>query len=76
MLGDSIKIPTLEKEDITIKIPSGIESGKTLKISKRGIPHFSGMGRGNLYVKLEVNIPKKLNKKQKDLIEQLKKEGL
>jgi len=76
VLGDSIKIPTLEKEDLMIKVPSGIESGKTLKVSKKGIPHFSGMGRGNLYVKLDVDIPKKLSRKQKELIEQLKKEGL
>ncbi len=75
-LGDSMKIPTLDGEKITIKIPAGIESGKTLKISKEGIPHFSSIGRGNLYVKLNINTPDRLTKKQKDLLEQLKKEGL
>jgi len=75
-LGDKVKIPTLEGENIIVKIPNGIESGKLLKVSKRGIPHFSGGGRGNLYIQLEVKTPDKLTKKQKELLEELKKEGL
>jgi len=75
-LGDSIKIPTLEKENIIIKVPNGTESGKILKVSKRGIPHFSGIGRGNLYIEFNVETPQKLTKKQKELLEELKKEGL
>ena len=75
-LGDSIKIPTLEKEDIVIKVPNGTESGKILKVSRRGIPHFSGIGRGNLYIQFNVETPQKLTRKQKELLEELKKEGL
>ncbi len=75
-LGDKIKIPTLEGEKMIVKIPEGIESGKILKISKKGIPHFSSMGRGNLYLQINVKTPDKLTKKQKELLEQLKKEGL
>jgi len=76
VLGDKIKIPTLEGEKLILKVPTGTVSGEILKISKKGIPHFSGLGRGNLYVQLEIDTPKKLTKKQKDLIEELKKEGL
>jgi molecular chaperone DnaJ len=76
VLGDKIKIPTLEGDKLVLKVPSGTVSGDILKISKRGIPHFSGMGRGNLYVQLNINTPSKLTKKQKDLLEELKKEGL
>lgn len=75
-LGDKVKIPTLEKENIVIKVPNGIESGKMLKISRRGIPHFSGVGRGNLYIEFNVETPEKLTKRQKELLEELKKEGL
>lgn len=75
VLGDKIKIPTLEGE-VTVKIPEGIESGKILKISKKGIPHFSSIGRGNLYLQVNVKTPEKLTKKQRELLEQLKKEGL
>ena len=88
-LGDEIEVPTLEgpegprpggaygvKKKIILKIPAGTESGKILQISGKGIPHFSGYGRGNLYVELIVRTPKKLTKKQKELLEQLRKENL
>ncbi|OGZ22907.1 MAG: molecular chaperone DnaJ [Candidatus Nealsonbacteria bacterium RIFCSPLOWO2_01_FULL_41_9] len=75
-LGDEIELSTLEGAKILLKIPEGMESGKVLRISGKGIPHFSGMGRGNLYVELIVKTPKRITKKQKELLEQMKKEGL
>ena len=75
-LGDEIEVPTLEEKKILLKVPAGTESGKILRISGKGIPHFSGYGRGNLYVKLIVKTPKKLTKKQKELLEKLKILGL
>lgn len=75
-LGEEIEVPTLEGRKILLKIPAGTESGKILRISGRGIPHFSRYGRGNLYVELVVKTPKKLTKKQKELLERLKAEGL
>ncbi len=75
-LGDEIEVPTLGGDKILLKIPSGIESGKVLRISGKGIPHFSSLGRGNIYVELIIKTPKKLTKKQKELFEQLKKEDL
>ncbi len=75
-LGDEIEIPTLESKNILLKIPSGVESGKVFRISGKGIPHFSGYGKGNFYVKIETKTPSKLSKRQKELFEQLKEEGL
>jgi molecular chaperone DnaJ len=75
-LGDEVEIETIEGKKILLKVPAGIESGKVLRISGKGIPHFSKPGRGNLYVKLTVKTPKKLTKKQKELLEKLKKEGI
>ncbi len=76
VLGDEIEIPTLEGKKILLKVPAGTESGKILRISGKGIPHFSGYGRGNLYVELIVKTPKRLTKKQKELLEKLKEEGI
>lgn len=76
VLGDKVKIKTLEKNEIFVKIPNGVSSGKILKVSRRGIPHFSGFGRGDLYIEIRVETPEKLNKNQKELFQQLKKEGL
>jgi len=82
-LGDEVEIPTLDynpptaqRKKILLKVPAGTESGKILRISDKGIPHFSGYGIGNLYVELVVKTPKKLTKKQKELLEQLRKENL
>jgi len=61
---------------ILLTVPAGTESGKILRISDKGIPHFSGYGRGDMYVELIVKTPKKLTKKQKELLEKLKEEGM
>ncbi len=76
VLGDEVEFKTLEGKTILLKIPAGTESGKIFKISGKGIPHFSGFGRGNLYVEIQVKIPKKLTRKQKELLEKLKEEGM
>ncbi len=75
-LGDEIEAPTLDEKNFLLKVPAGLESGKILRISGKGIPYFSGYGKGNLYIELIVKTPKKLTKEQKKLLEQLRKEGL
>ncbi len=76
VLGGEVEITLLDGKSIILKIPSGSESGKVLRVSGKGIPHFSGYGRGHLYVELKINIPKRLTKRQKELLEKLKEEGL
>jgi molecular chaperone DnaJ len=76
VLGDEIEVDTLEKTKILLKVPAGTESGKVLRISGKGITHFSGYGRGNLFVELIIKTPKKLSRRQKELLEELKKEGI
>lgn len=75
-LGGEVEIPTLDGKKILLQVPEGTESGKVLRISGKGMPHFGGYGRGNLYVELIVKTPKKLTKKQKELLEKLKEEGI
>ncbi len=75
-LGDEIEVSTLEGKNLILKVPAGTESGKILRISGKGIPRFSGYGRGDMYVQLMIKTPKKLSKKQKELLERLKEEGL
>jgi len=75
-LGDEVEVSTLAGKKIILKVPSGTESGKILRISGKGITHFSSYGQGDLYVELIVRTPKKLSKKQKELLERLKEEGL
>lgn len=75
-LGDEIEVPTLEGTKILLKMPSGTESGKVLRVTGKGVLHFSGWGRGNLYVELVIKTPKRLTKKQKELLEKLKDERI
>ena len=84
-LGDKIEIKSLDDPkgtpNILLEVPAGTESGKVLRISGKGIPHFGGPqwgtpGRGNLYIEFKVKTPKKLSRRQKELLDELKKEGI
>lgn len=75
-LGDEVEVSLLEGSSMLITLPPGTDSGKQVRLSHKGIPHFTGQGRGDMYVEFVVNTPKKLTKEQKDLLEKLRKEGL
>jgi len=75
VLGDEVEVQTL-KGNAKLQIPKGSEEGDTLKIKGKGIPKFSGFGRGDLYVKLGINIPDDLTSEQEKLMKELKKKGL
>lgn len=76
VLGDEVSIPLLEGESVFLRIPAGTEAGKVLRVGGKGIPRFSGIGRGSLFVKLDIEVPKRLTRKQKELLEKLREEGL
>ena len=75
VLGDEIEVETL-KGSATLNIPQGSEEGDTLKIKGKGIPKFSGFGRGDLYVELSISVPDNLTSEQRKLMKELQKEGL
>lgn len=75
-LGDEIEVKNLDSTSILLQVPAGTESGKVLRISGKGIPHFGGYGFGNMYVELRIKTPRKLTKEQKKLLEELRKQGL
>ena len=68
-LGAEIQVPTLEGKTIKVKIPAGIQNGKMLRIRDEGVPVSSR--RGNLYIKLLVQIPEKLSRRGRELMEEL-----
>ncbi len=74
LLGGEKKIKTLDGE-LKIKIPAGINYGEILRIREKGIPHRQG-GRGDLMIRILVEIPKNLSRKSKQIIEELRKEGI
>src|SRR5215475_1697084 len=69
-LGTEVTVPTFEGEQ-TLKIPAGTQSGQTIPIRNKGVPMLRGRGRGDLIVHVEVQIPKKLSQRQRELLEEL-----
>jgi len=72
ILGDEIEVPTLEGKT-KIKIPSGTQSGQTLRLKEKGVPSLNGRGKGDLFIKVQVEVPMRLNSKQRELLEEFAK---
>jgi molecular chaperone DnaJ len=71
-LGAEIEIEGVDGP-VMLKIPEGIQSGKEVRVRGKGVPYLNEKGRGDLIVKVVVQIPKKLSKAQRDLILELGK---
>jgi DnaJ-class molecular chaperone len=73
-LGDTIKVPTVDG-DIKLKIRAGTQPGSLVRLRGKGMPHLRGSGRGDQYVRLMVEVPQKLSRKQKELLKELENEN-
>ena len=73
-LGAEIEVPTL---DGTIKhrIPEGTQTGTQFRLKNKGVPNIKGVGKGDIYFTVKVEVPKKLTEKQKELLKQFAKES-
>jgi molecular chaperone DnaJ len=74
ILGGEQTIRTLDGE-IKLKIPEGVTPGEVLRVKGKGVP-IDKSHRGDLLIKVNVNIPKKLGREARKKIEELKKEGI
>lgn len=74
-LGGTVTVETLDGP-VEMKIPAGTQSGTVFRLAHLGVPHLQRSGRGHLLATVEVAIPKHLSKKQRELIEKLKDEGI
>jgi len=71
-LGATLEVPTLEEKE-KLKIPKGTQSGNTLRLKGKGIPHLRGYGRGDQIIEIFVQTPVNLNKKQEELLREFEK---
>lgn len=76
ILGTKISVPTVDGKQLSLTIPPGTQHKRKMRLSGHGIPHMKGGGAGDLYVVINVKVPKKLTEKQKKLVEQLAETGL
>jgi molecular chaperone DnaJ len=70
ILGDEIKVPTLEGE-ASMKIPPGTQPNTNFKLKERGMPFLDRRDRGDLYVLVEIKIPTKISREQEELLRKL-----
>jgi len=75
-LGTKVEVPTLDGKFLQVKIPSGTQPQSKLRLKGYGLPIFGGKGKGDQFVKILVQVPKKLSDRQKKLLEELAREGL
>jgi molecular chaperone DnaJ len=73
-LGDKVEVPTPDGP-VTLKIPAASEDGKLLRIKGRGAPKLDGSGKGDVLARVRIQMPKRMNKKERELLEELKKVG-
>ena len=71
VLGAEIEIETFDGPQ-TIKMPEGTQAGAQFKLRNLGVPHVNSRGRGDLYVHVDVQVPKKLTREQRKVFEQLR----
>ena len=67
VLGDDVTVPTIDGK-VQYTVPEGTQSGTTFRLRGKGIQYLNGRGRGDMYVKCEVEIPKKLTKTQREAL--------
>ncbi|NJD02423.1 MAG: molecular chaperone DnaJ, partial [Ruminiclostridium sp.] len=66
-LGAEVDVPTLDGK-VRYAIPEGTQTGSVFRLKSKGIPYLRGNGRGDQYIKVEIDVPKKLNEKQKAIL--------
>jgi molecular chaperone DnaJ len=71
-LGGKVDVQTPEGA-VSLKIPAGSEDGKLLRIKGRGAPKLKGGGKGDVLARLRIQVPKKLNKRGRELLEEFQK---
>ncbi len=68
-LGAKVTVPLLQNRTQEMEVPAGTQHGSRIVLAGEGVPRLRGHGRGDLYVEFAVQIPKKLSKEQRELLE-------
>ncbi len=74
-LGGTIDAPTLDGGKTRVKVPAGVQSGKQLRLTGKGMPALRGGGAGDLYIELAVETPVNLTARQRDLLREFEETG-
>jgi molecular chaperone DnaJ len=72
-LGGQIEVPTVEGEMTRVKVPEGSESGKQFRLKGKGMPVLRSKLTGDMYIQVDVETPKNLTRKQRELLEEFER---
>ena len=70
-LGAELKVPTLDDKRVKVKIPSGTQNNKILRLRNEGVPHTGSNRRGDMYIRILVTVPNRLSSRQKAILKEL-----
>ena len=70
-LGAQLEIPVIDGSDEELAVPAGTQHGDEIRFRGRGVAHLRGHGRGDLRIRVNVDVPKQLTEEQREIFEQL-----
>lgn len=74
-LGGQIDVPTVDGTMTRVKVPEGTETGKQFRLKGKGMPVLRAKVTGDMYIQVEVETPKNLTRRQRELLEEFEKES-
>ena len=76
LLGTTLAVPTLSDKSLHVKIPPGTRHGTKMRLSRHGLPHMKKSGKGDLFLVVQIAIPKDLTPEQLSLVKKMAELGL
>ncbi len=76
ILGTKLAVPTLDGRELSLTIPPGTKHKTRMRLPGHGLPHMKGSQKGDLFVMILINTPRKLTEEQKNLVEKLADTGM
>ena len=73
-LGATLTVPTVEGRE-EVEVPAGTQSGHEIRLKGKGVPRLRGAGRGDLHVIVNVVVPSKLSRRERELLRELDEIG-
>ncbi len=74
-LGGNIDVPTVDGSITRVKVPEGSETGKQFRLRGKGMPVLRSKVTGDMYIQVEVETPKNLTRRQRELLEEFEQES-